>query len=151
MTKRSNGDDADVRRIVDAARSGVLTYHPLGGDGQPWPAWLRAFGAACGVYVIRDKSSHSVRYVGSSARRLYDTITRHFQTWQRKKTFWRGMRGGAGHDPGMTYTRARCEVAVRLCECGEETEEEAGLIARLRPRDNLVERPDGSELEDAPF
>jgi hypothetical protein len=28
---------------------------------------------------------------------------------------------------------------------------EAALIGRLRPRDNLVERPDGGELENAPF
>ena len=50
----------------------------------------------------------------------------------------------------MTYQRARCTVAIRLVACGDETEVEAQLIERLRPRDNLVERPDGSE-EEIPF
>ena len=57
---------------------------------------------------------------------------------------------GKHHDPGMTYARGRCEVAVKLVSCGEERAEEARLIARLKPRDNLTEHPDG-ELEDAPF
>jgi hypothetical protein len=150
-TKKSSAAlEAEIQGILASSQSGhPLTYHAIGGDAERWPAWLRAYGRSCGVYVIRDKSSHRVLYVGSSRAQLYDTITRHFQQWKRKKNYWKGMRG-AHHDPGMTYSRARCEVAVRLCSCGEQTEEEAATIKRLRPRDNLVEHPDG-ELEDAPF
>ena len=46
----------------------------------------------------RARSSTSVRRAG----RLYDTLTRHFQTWRRWKGFWRGQYG-EGHDPGLTY------------------------------------------------
>ncbi len=42
-------------------------------------------------------------------------------------------------------------VAVKLTACGEHRTEEARLIERLRPKCNLTERPDGGELEPAPF
>ena len=125
----------------------LSAYRALGGEGGAWPDWLRATRSACGVYVI--KQAGKVVYVGSSRKRLYDTVTRHFQRWARNKKWWSGAYG-AGHDPGMTYQRARCTVAIRLVACGDETEVEAQLIERLRPRDNLVERPDGSE-EEIPF
>ena len=141
--------DREVEGIIHQSRGATLVYHAIGGDGDPWPAWLRGYAKACGAYVIRDKSSKSVLYVGSSTARLYDTISRHFQTWGRQKRFWKEMRG-KHHDPGMTYARGRCEVAVKLVSCGGERAEEARLIARLKPRDNLTEHPDG-ELEDAPF
>ena len=140
--------DREIEGIIAQSRGDRLTFHPIGSDSEPWPAWLRAYKTWCGAYVIRDKGSKSVLYVGSSKSRLYDTITRHFQSWRRHKNYWKGMRG-AQHDPGMTYTRGHCEVAVRLVSCGQEREEEARLIARLKPRDNLVDHPDG--LEPAPF
>ena len=114
---------------------------------SPGPSGCASSASACGVYVIRQ--SGNVVYVGSSRKRLYDTVTRHFQQWKRRKQWWKGMHG-AGHDPGITYNRARCEVAVRLLACGDELEEETRLIERLRPRDNLVGDPSG-ELEEAPF
>ena len=130
------------------SRGSALVFRSIGSDGEPWPTWLRSYKSACGVYAI--KESGKVVYVGSSKKRLYDTVTRHFQQWKRKKNWWKGAYG-AGHDPGLTYARGRCEVAVRTCACGEELEEETRLIERLQPRDNLVERPDGEELPDAPF
>jgi hypothetical protein len=138
---------AEVKReimavLASSASRHALTFHSIGGDGEKWPAWLRAYERACGAYVIRDKSSKSVLYVGSSTSRLYDTISRHFQQWGRQKRFWKEMRG-AHHDPGMTYARGRCEVAVRLVACGKERDEEASLIAKLSPRDNLTENPGG--------
>jgi hypothetical protein len=127
--------------------SARLEYRAIGRDGDPWPPWLRAFKEACGVYVIRE--SGKPVYAGSSKKRLYDTVTRHFQQWKRKKNWWKGLHG-AGHDPGLVYSRGRCEVAAYTVACGEELVEETNLIERLQPRDNLVTRPDG-ELEDAPF
>lgn len=140
--------EREVARILASSNEGVFYYHPVGSDGA-WPAWMHGFKQSCGVYAIRDKSTHKVLYVGSSKSRLYDTITRHFQSWRRAKRWWKGYAGH--HDPGMTYERSRCEVAVILTACGDHLEEEARQIQRLHPRDNLVMSPDGSELEDAPF
>jgi hypothetical protein len=126
--------------------SGSLTWIPIGKDGDPWPAWLRAYKSACGVYAI--KESGQVVYVGSSRKQLYDTITRHFQTWKRKKTWWKGLHG-AGHDPGLVYSRGRCQIAVYTVACGDELGEEARLIDRLSPRDNMALHPDGEE--EVPF
>ncbi len=123
-----------------------LHWHWIGSEGDPWPEWLRAYKGACGVYAIKEHGK--VVYVGSSRKRLYDTVTRHFQQWKRKKNFWKGLHG-AHHDPGMTYRRDHCQIAVYTVACGAETTEEARLIARYKPRDNLMVNPDG--LEDAPF
>lgn len=71
---------------------------------------------------------------------LYQTLTRHFQGWNRYKNFWKGQYG-EGHDPGLVYLRASVEVAVRELPATRAIEEEAVLIRRLRPRDNLVEHP----------
>lgn len=127
--------------------SSQITYHPIGKDGEPWPEWLVALKKQCGVYVIRDRRTHHALYVGSSKARLYDTVTRHFQRWKRKKNWWKGLHG-AHHDPGMTYDRSDCEVGIKITSCGEHLEEEGRLIQRLRPRDNITQDPAG---EDVPF
>lgn len=109
---------------------------------------------ARGAYAIRDAKTKEVLYVGSSRNSMYGTITRHVQTWKRNKRWWSGSYG-AGHDPGMTYKRAKCQVAVYLTPGGDHLAEEARLIELLKPRDNLVSHPDGRasehELEEAPF
>lgn len=64
----------------------------------------------------------------------------HFH-WRRWKGFWRGQYG-EGHDPGLTYARERVEVAVRITDPDDALDEEARLIARLRPRDNLLGQPE---------
>ena len=88
-------------------------------------------------------------YVGSSSGRLYDTLTRHLQTWRRWKGFWKG-RYGEGHDPGLTYDRDSVEVAVRLTSPSKSLDEELRLIARLTPRDNLIGQVDAAG-EPIPF
>ena len=66
----------------------------------------------------------------------------HFH-WRRHKKFWSGQyTGSQAHDPGLTYNRARCTVAVRVLSSDQALREEVRLIARLRPRDNLVGKPD---------
>jgi murein DD-endopeptidase MepM/ murein hydrolase activator NlpD len=62
------------------ARNASLVYHPVGASGKPYPDWVRALKNKAGVYVIRDRTSREIVYVGSSAGTLYDTLTRHFQT-----------------------------------------------------------------------
>ena len=70
----------------------------------------------------------------------------HFH-WRRWKGFWHGQYA-EGHDPGLTYKRDSVEVAARMTSPERALDEEARLIRRLRPRDNLLRQP---ELEEVPF
>ena len=72
----------------------------------------------------------------------------HFH-WRRAKRFWSGQYGQT-HDPGTTYPRDRVEVAVRVTAPTEAIDEEMKLVARLRPRDNIVGNPDAAD-EPLPF
>lgn len=142
--------DGPVTSPSQVARNASLTYRTVGDRGEPYPDWLRALDGKSGVYVIREfdaNGSPEVVYVGSSSARLYATITRHFQTWRRYKGFWKGQ-FAEGHDPGLTYDRNRVDVAVRITSPGEALDEEARLISRLRPRDNLLGQP---EDDNVPF
>jgi hypothetical protein len=132
------------------ARNGTTKYRPIGARGAPYPQWVRDLKGRSGVYLIRDDLSRELLYVGSSSRRLYDTLTRHFQVWRRYKSFWSGQYS-EGHDPGLTYDRARVEVAVHLTAPDDSLDEEARLIARLRPRDNLLGQPTDEAADEVPF
>ena len=136
---------ADPRTQL-VARNGGFTYRPVGSAGEPYPQWVRDLKGESGVYVIRENGE--TVYVGSSIGRLYQTLTRHLQTWRRWKGYWAGQYG-EGHDPGLTYRRDRVEVAVRLTSANDALDEEARLIRRLRPRDNLLGQP--VEEEPVPF
>jgi hypothetical protein len=131
------------------ARNASLQYRPIGASGEPYPFWIRELKGKSGVYVIRDIDRHETLYVGSSANRLYATLTRHFQTWRRFKRFWKGQYG-QGHDPGLTYKRASVEVAVRLTSPSAALDEEMRLISRLAPRDNLIGQTQTAD-EEVPF
>jgi hypothetical protein len=138
------------------ARNAGLTYRPLGRSGERYPPWIHALRGKSGVYIIRERQrdgSNPIVYIGEShTDRLYQTLTRHFQTWRRLKKFWRDQYGGQGHDPGLTYDRARCTVAVRVLPAERAMDEEARLIVRLRPRDNLVGQPQEIGTDDhVPF
>ncbi|MCA9678090.1 MAG: hypothetical protein KC464_23895, partial [Myxococcales bacterium] len=129
-------------------RNGSLAYRPVGAPGEDYPAWVRALRDQSGVYVIRDRRSGEVLYVGEShTARLYQTLTRHLQGWRRWKGWWKGQYG-EGHDPGLTYPRDRVEVAVRVTHADDAIDEEARLIRRLAPRDNLLGQ---AEPDDVPF
>lgn len=128
---------------------GRCPYHPIGSEGERWPAWLSVLKDSPGAYIIRDAATKKPLYAGSAKNNLYATITRHFQQWRRQKRWWKGQYG-AGHDPGLVYERSRCEVAAWKTTEDDRLRKESELIARFRPRDNLVEHPDG-EAEEAPF
>jgi hypothetical protein len=136
-------------------RNASLSYRPVGGSGEPYPDWLRALRGKSGVYIIRERQrdgSTETVYVGESHRgRLYQTLTRHFQTWRRSKKFWSGQYGGQSHDPGLTYPRDKVTVATRVLSADRAIAEEARLIARLRPRDNLLGQPADEQGEAVPF
>ncbi|MCX5744591.1 MAG: hypothetical protein NT062_19040, partial [Proteobacteria bacterium] len=138
---------ADPNALV--ARNAGFVYRPIGAPGEAYPDWVRVLKDKAGVYVIRDAESREIVYVGSSAGRLYDTLTRHFQTWRRFKGFWKGQYA-EGHDPGLTYDRDSVEVAVRLTSPAASLDEEMRLIRRLKPRDNLIGQPESVE-EEVPF
>ena len=129
----------DPRTVT--ARNGGFVYRPVGDGGDDYPDWVRDLKGKAGVYLIRDLESRELVYIGSSAGRLSDTLTRHFQQWRRWKGFWKGAYG-KGHDPGLTYDRGAVEVAVRLTPPTKSLDEEMRLIARLRPRDNLLGQPE---------
>lgn len=142
--------DADVRNAA-------LKYRPVGGSGEPYPDWVRALDGKSGVYILReiqDDGTTETVYVGEShTGRLYQTLTRHFQTWRRAKKFWSGQyTGSQSHDPGLTYKRERIMAAVRVLPAAQALEEESRLIVRLRPRDNLLGQPVDDDQDDVvPF
>jgi hypothetical protein len=148
-SRRPSGRQRDATTTLAQGGNASLSYRPVGSRGEPYPAWLRALRGESGIYVIRDRSSREIVYVGeSSAGRLYETLTRHLQGWRRWKGFWRGQYA-EGHDPGLTYPRSSVEVAVRVTSPADALDEEARLIRRLRPRDNLLGQP--VEEEAVPF
>ena len=106
--------------VQDAdARNAALKYRPVGASGEPYPDWVRDLDGKSGVYILRETQKDGTTetvYVGEShSGRLYQTLTRHFQTWRRAKKFWTGQyTGSQSHDPGLTYDRDRVTVAVRV-------------------------------------
>lgn len=128
-----------------------MNWRSIGTTGEAYPKWLRALKRTSGVYAIRTKGIlwSTVVYVGEShTGNLYKTLTRHFQTWSRNKKFWRGAFAPAQTDPGHTYARGDCEVAIETCSRGRALVLQAEWIAKLKPRDN---RAGVDELEEAPF
>jgi hypothetical protein len=121
-----------------------LKYRSVGTVGAPYPEWVRALRGQSGVYVIRDRATREVLYVGEShSGNLYETLTRHLQQWNRwtKRSWWPGQFAESDHDPGLTYARDAVEVAARVTDLNEAVDEELRLIERLRPRDNLRGQP----------
>ena len=163
MRRRRSGasPDSSTHGPLDTAsdsevRNAALKYRPVGDSGEPYPDWVRALDGKSGVYIlreIRNDGTTEIVYVGEShTGRLYQTLTRHFQTWRRAKKFWTGQyTGSQSHDPGLTYDRDRITVAVRVLPADRAIAEEARLIARLRPRDNLIGQPVDDQDEVIPF
>lgn len=131
-----------ARRVTRAR----LIYRPVGESGDPWPDWVRQLKHSSGVYAIRSRRRHIPLYVGESHRkRLYDTLTRHFQSW-------------SGPKAGPTYDRSRVEVAIRLTRTDNRADtppavrEQDRLIRRLRPRDNRqIKDTDPALTGETPF
>lgn len=148
----SKANRAQLNREIERALANPKFRHfrPIGAEGEPYPAWLRALRKARGAYVIRNARTKKILYVGSSKGSLYATVSRHFQQWRRNKKWWSGSYGHGGHDPGVTYRRGDSEVAIQELPDGDHLALEAKLIQRLRPHDNLVENPNG-EGEQLPF
>jgi len=70
---------------------------------------------------------------------------------RRRRVVPTAISGSLSHDPGLTYDRDRGTVAVRVLSPDRALAEEARLIERLRPRDNLRGQPDDDLDEAVPF
>lgn len=95
-----------------------------------------------GVYVIRDRRSSRVLYVGEShTGRLFDTVTRHFRKWKLYRDP-QGRRFG-----GTTYDRELVRVSWARVPADQADEIQRALIAKLNPRDNEIEFPDPDDSD----
>ena len=97
-------------------------------DAGRYPDWIRGLRNRSGVYVIRDRHSGHIAYVGeSSTDRLYGTLTRHFQAWTNKFD-----------TAGATYDRSDVDVAVIVVPDVHANFLQNELICRLQPVDNRL-------------
>lgn len=123
-----------------------LKYFKVGkpGDHYPAPLALARDKKQSGVYVIRDRSSKRVLYVGESGTgRLYSTCTRHFQQWGRH-SFW-----GLQYGENFSMDRSRAEVALVVCAPSRTVKIQDSLIRRLHPVHNRGLGATGSD--EVPF
>lgn len=104
-------------------------YRELGKKGA-YPDWVRELNNQHGVYVIRCKRTKNTLYVGfSSSKRLYGTLTRHFQSV--------GEWYNVGGQEKPTYHRQNVEVAVIKTKDPQQASElEQHYICELHPKDN---------------
>lgn len=140
-----------THRLTETALA--VLWLPLGEPGDRYPAALRALRGASGCYIIRDRRSRAILYVGEShTGRLYGTITRHFQYWSRTKRWWEPIYGRGDHDPGVRYERAAVEVCAVVMTTGADDVKAAqrALITKHAPRDNIYETAPLDD-EDPPF
>ncbi len=102
-----------------------------------YPAWVRALRGKSGVYLIRSNAG-ALLYVGEShTGRLYETLTRHFQSW-------------SGPTAGNTYGRGAVKVAAIVTPAGKAVARQNRLICEMQPRDNSL-APDCETQSDNPF
>jgi hypothetical protein len=147
----------DARNPSGPLRNAQLTFQPVGYPSDPYPPWVHDLRGRSGVYVIRapgESGEREIVYVGSSdADRLYETLTRHFQTWRRRKSRrYYPTEYTDGHDPGLVYPRETAEAAVIITRSEDARDLEFDLIDRLRPRDNLIgQSSPPPEDEEVPF
>jgi len=103
-----------------------LVYRTPTDSNGNFLAWVNALRNASGAYIIRNRDSGAVLYVGEShTGRLADTIKRHFYPWK-----------DSPERVHHVYQRGRVEVAVRVCPPRGAIGAQSNLIHRLDPRDN---------------
>ncbi len=106
-----------------------LTWRSVVDPSDPlrYAHWVRDLGGRSGAYIIRDKETDEILYVGEShKKRLRSTLTRHFQSWN-------------GYQAGTIYNRYRVEVALHKLDASSRDvmDAQAELIGALAPRDNV--------------
>lgn len=109
----------------------------FGEENPEWPLFVRELRGKSGVYIIRDRETKAVLYVGEShSGRLKKTLLRHFQAW-------------SGKTAGPTFSRNSVEIAVEVTPDESAVARQNRLIADLRPALNRI-NPEGAEI-DEPF
>lgn len=112
-----------------------MNWRDVGKKGERFPKWMRDLDGKHGAYAIRTRGFifSTVVYVGEShTGNLYKTVTRHLQVWS-------GQYAPAQTDPGHTYARGDCEVAVEVTKSGAKALAlQAEWIRKLKPRDNVA-------------
>ena len=89
-----------------------------------------------GVYMIKDDSVFSkIVYVGMAKKNVYDTLYRHFQTWNDKR-FER-----------TVYPKSGYWVRVIYCTASQVDKLERALIIKYKPNDNIDKYEHYSLLE----
>lgn len=106
--------------------------------GSDWPPYVRTLAGKSGVYVIRERFTKQVLYVGEShTNRLKKTLLRHFQAW-------------SGKTAGQRYGRGAVEISCQVTAPAAAVARQNTLIAKLRPRDNSIS-PAGPMKSENPF
>ena len=77
-----------------------------------------------GVYIIADKKSKELLYVGYSTYDLYKTMYRHFQAWPRSKSNWQYR---------AVFDREKCLVRIVYLSPGRSIKLERALILKHQP------------------
>lgn len=110
-----------------------LAYRPPADDKGEFLPWLNDLRNQSGAYIIRNRDSGAVLYVGEShTGNLAKTIKRHFYPWKVKGFF-------SEKFAGNVYQRGRVEIAVRITPPGSSAiGAQNNLINRLNPRDNIL-------------
>lgn len=118
-----------------------LAYRPPADDKGEFLPWLNDLRNQSGAYVIRNRGSGEIFYVGEShTGNFAKTIKRHFYPWKIKGWF-------SDAYGGNVYQRGRVEVAIRLTPPTAAIGAQNKLINRLNPRDNIL----GYKPDEDPF
>lgn len=91
--------------------------------------WIYELRGHNGVYLIRERVSREIVYVGEShSSRLFETMTRHLYAWN-------GRGSGPSYDPRLV------EVAVLVAETplDNPVADQYALIQKYEPRDNVMD------------
>jgi hypothetical protein len=135
-------EPAAKRNATEPRNARSAWRRPVEDDGT-WAAWLRPLQGQTGVYLIRDRDSGELLYIGECHRPkqgLLKTMRRHF--WQ-----WSGPTAGPTFDPRYV------EVSYELTGPGEDaTARQFELIRKLEPQHNVQDgRSLLPSLDEVPF
>lgn len=90
-----------------------------------------------GVYLIRDKESKKILYIGHSTSNLYKTLYRHFQSWKDKQY-------------RATFDKYKTEVRIITTTEKQAQRLERFLIRKYRPGANEVKHKEIIENDSLP-
>lgn len=98
-------------------------FNPYDKDGKT--NFLRLTRHKYGVYIIRDKKTQKIKYIGHSASNLYKTLYRHFQYYSDKNLQYRAM-----------YNKTdNVEICLLLTNKTNAPKLEMALIKEFKPED----------------